>query len=171
MVSTNEMKLDLLAYLRYKLKYYLVATEVDMFSGIADVLAMKGGKFYEYEIKKTKADLKKDIEKLHGRKHKAYASGLEGIYFCPHYFSFVVPKNLVEDAIEFSKEHCNGKYGVILWKPSVYTKRKIKPKMKVIKRPQKLLERKHKKHKRMRTRLIMRMSSEIIILRKRIKDE
>ena len=169
--TSKRIKLDLMAYLRYTRRYFFVASEVHIMSGIADVFAMKGGLFHEFEIKRTKADLKNDIKKKSGgrwskhTKHVAYAKGLKGIYFCPHYFYFVVPENLVEDAVEFSKEHCNGNYGVVQWNPSSFNRRIIKPHMYIVKRPRKLLHTRHKQHKRIRKRLIMRMSSEIITLR------
>lgn len=166
-LCSSIIKRDLCAYLRYKRRVLYLATEVDIYHcwGITDVTALKKQKFYEYEIKCSKSDLKNDYKKAKGRKHKSYMRN-DPHRFRPHYFSLVVPPELVDDAIGFSDKYSDKKYGVIVWlSPADITMKKsfIRPNMLVKRKAKRLFNGKHKFHKEAKRSLVMRMSSEIIV--------
>ena len=103
-MNSNYMKAILCQYFRYNQSCKYVATEAGMFN--SDFLAIKKNNLYEVEIKISKADLSNDFKK---DKHKKYNSG-QYIKYCPTYFYFAVPSELVQFAL--SKVE-GTKYGVI----------------------------------------------------------
>lgn len=63
-----------------------------------DVLGVsRAGYMYEYEVKISRADFKKDFEKRYKHNNMAARKSLfsNGRYVCPNYFYYVVPEGLV----------------------------------------------------------------------------
>jgi len=146
------MQLDTLAYLRYNRNYIFMASEVLD----SDILVYNKKRYYEFEIKTSKGDLKNDFKKY---KHIGYTRISKR--FIPNYFSFVVPIDLAEYALDLVKER-NNNYGILQWKCSTIGKYKLHPNIVVIKRP-KLLVEKSPEYKYIRKRIVKRMISQIII--------
>ena len=109
-MDSSSIKAGLLAYFRFKRQYRYVATECGYYS--ADVLASNGRKLIEVEVKVSKSDLKRDINKP---KHKVYADPNDRKIWIPHEFYVAVPQHLTEFAIE-EVSKWNPKYGVISFK-------------------------------------------------------
>lgn len=125
-MDSHILTTELMYYLRFIRKCYLVAPEVKYNRSRSDVLAVLDKKIYEFEVKVSKSDLKRDFDKtltLGWRatrrkvaKHMVYTSSTENGPFVPHYFSFAVPPELETFALEICKEY--PAYGVFVWDPS-----------------------------------------------------
>lgn len=155
-MNSEEIKLAILDYLRYKRQYIYVATEVGDYN--SDVLAVDKKNTIEVEVKTSKSDLRKDRKK---RKHRRYKErrSYEGI---PNKFYFAVEEELKEAAIR-ECESLNPNYGVI-----VVSKTKWKHKYEVsIVRNAKVIHR-GTPTENMKNILAKRMSSEIVCLTRRL---
>jgi len=165
---------DLLALLRFKKSMNIVATEVKYNNCISDVLGTVNNKIYEYEVKTSKEDLKRDFNKTIGiskrrvakkdrakykgyLKHEVY-NNKKASMFVPHYFYFVVPQELEEEALKVCEKH--KKYGVLVWNPDG---KRIEQKFASKKRASAL--NKDTLNKRVVEKIIRRATSELINLR------
>lgn len=156
--------------LRYRYRHLRLATEVDTPSGVCDVLSLRNGRFHEFEVKTSVSDLTHDMKKMEGKKHYTYEHGNKGIHFCPHYFSLVVPAKMEEKAIAFSDMY-EGKYGVYIWNDMEMPNRLRHGSPIPFERkrdPKKLISGRHKFHSRVKRKLMMRMSSELITASRRL---
>jgi hypothetical protein len=92
-------------YWRFK-RQCLCADEVGYSYFLADVLVLKqNGLVHEFEIKCSKSDLcNKELKKT---KHHTWFNNF------PHYFSFCVPEELLEDT-KILIETLNPKYGILI---------------------------------------------------------
>lgn len=124
------IEVSMLYKLRFQQQAKILATEVSNNgpAGIADILAIKNDKVYEYEIKRSKTDFRNDFNKssFGVQKHILYndKEALQKInlpyknyahlkHFVPDFFYFVVPEELGEFALAYLKEHKYNKYGLI----------------------------------------------------------
>lgn len=116
----GHLALRLVCYLRYRRQILYISKEFKYCNGffIADVAALHNNLFYEYEIKSSWTDFKKDFNKCHpklmhkeSRKKHDYIADRDGpakFYFCfPSY-----NKKLIGQASEYLEKHYP-KYGVI----------------------------------------------------------
>ena len=111
--NSNYIKNELMYYWRC-IRQCLCADEVNYGRFIADVIVVtKPGYILEIEVKTAKSDL--CTAELSKHKHKEWKE------WYPHYFSFAVPSDLIEDAKKVI-EKLNPKYGLIeittdIWNP------------------------------------------------------
>lgn len=165
MFTSKVIATALMSYLRFQRKHYLIATEVKYNKCRSDVLSVNDNKIYEFEVKVSKADLKKDFDKLLTvgfrstrrkiSKHALYNSKDPGSLFIPHYFSFVVPKSMVEYTLDLIKPYTN--YGVISFDEDTLDWIKVeKPARALSKKPF---------NRRVADKILMRATSELTQMR------
>jgi hypothetical protein len=175
--KTFECTTDLMALLRFKKSMHAVASEVAYNGCISDVLGTVKSKIYEYEVKMSKEDLRRDLNKTLGiqkryvpkkdrSKYKGYLK--HEVYkdpksrsFVPHYFYFVVPPELEEEALKICEDH--KKYGVLVWKQG---EKKIEKRFSSSKRASAL--NKATLNKRVVDKIIRRATSELVNLRMKL---
>ncbi len=135
-MSATILKATALANLRFKKQCSLVATEAGAFN--ADVLGATDKCIYEFEVKVSLTDLKADFNKpkhvfynntdpeqlyklLHGDEpsvndfqKKRYERSIEyNLRSVPHYFYFLVPYELLADAVRYlHNNELAQKYGI-----------------------------------------------------------
>lgn len=123
------IELTMLYKLRFQQQAHVVATEVSSNgpAGIADILAIKNDKVYEYEVKRSKSDFYQDFKKnsygvgkhvLYSYKELLKTQNVMQHYanmkhFVPDYFYFVVPEELKEVVLDYLKANEHTKYGLI----------------------------------------------------------
>jgi hypothetical protein len=169
--SAKRITTDLMTYLRFEKRAYLLASEVKYNRCRSDVLALVGGAITEYEVKISKTDFLKDFEKTLGAgfkrgrtrvsKHALYQGSAQpknGMQmFCPHFFIFVVPEELVPLVQETCKEY--PAYGIMSW--SLENKFLVKP----VKAAKAL--NKEPVNKRVLNKILQRATSELVTLRQK----
>lgn len=113
MITSGHLKAALMAHYRFK-KNYIVADEVGMQIGNADILVDTGKLLIEIETKISRSDLFQG-EKRKGQKHHYMKIVTEELLMkrnLPNQFYIAVPTELVNDAIEWINQ-INPKYGVL----------------------------------------------------------
>jgi hypothetical protein len=170
MISSKQLTTDLMAYLRFQRRIFLLATEVKYNKCRSDVLALDNKNITEFEVKVSKADFLKDFEKqlttgwrkwkTKVSKHAMYNGTVETTktYFAPHYFYFVVPESLAA----FVKEKCAEypSYGVMSW--SLDNKYRIK-----VEKTARALN-KEPLNKKVMQKILQRATSELVKLRAKL---
>jgi hypothetical protein len=95
-VNALTVKAEVLAYLRYRRQFPIVAVEAFQ----ADVLAVDERKFlWEVEVKVSLADLRADGRKMKHVGLKSMSEENPGYGLIPNFFSFAVPRDLSEKAL------------------------------------------------------------------------
>lgn len=147
-MNSGVLKTEAMCWLRYGKRMPIVATEAGHFS--ADVLGISRDMSIEIEVKVSKADLKRDFDKV--AKHLHYEKGTSS---SPSFFYFFVPEELVETAEALVKEKAP-KYGIAVYNPGAGMAGKC---TRIHKKPQRLNP-DPPSHRYVHTAL-MRMSSEL----------
>ncbi len=111
-MDSKYIKFALLKYFRFNRQMY-VGTEVHVFGGIADILAIDQikSKSVEVEIKTSKSDYYREFKDKH-IKHGFFHTH----YTCPNYFYFAFPHQLAEEL----KNHVPSNYGIISYMVNNY---------------------------------------------------
>lgn len=149
-----------MSYFRYT-RQMLCATEVTCSHGIADVLAVSqdGLKSYEVEVKISLSDLKRELtEKYH--KHRELIN--DSRCKC-NYFYFCLPEELLDKALPILNKFST-KYGIITWKQKHGNQREDR-KLKFYRKATRLTK---KTNQDIPSKIVMRLSSEVICLRKKL---
>lgn len=111
-MNSSYIKLALMKYWRFD-RQMISVDEISYGNYIADIIVLrKDGLVHEIEVKCSKSDL--CTLELKKQKHLDMTKK-----FYPHYFSFAVPTELVEDAKKII-EQLNPRYGLIEIKKDVY---------------------------------------------------
>lgn len=109
-MTSEELKAEGMAWLRFVGKKFCVATEVGPWN--ADLLGIDEKSSIEIETKISKSDLRIDFDK---RKHRCYADAATMPYEArrsPNRFYFLVPKELVDYATVLVEERAP-RYGIL----------------------------------------------------------
>lgn len=160
-VSSAELTADLMFYVRFIKKCFLLAPEVKYSGCRSDLLAVSDRKIIEYEVKTDKADMLRDFDKkltLGYRrtrrkmaKHELYMEESSPI-FVPHYFNFAVSPNILEATLEKCKDF--PQYGILVWDPTA------KGHMRVIKNARALNDK--ELNKRVMEKILKRATSDMV---------
>ncbi len=124
MVTSCDLKTALMSYYRFKM-HYIVADEVGMQIGNADILVDTGRLLIEVETKISRSDLFQG-EKRKASKHELMKNVTEDILkkrTIPNQFYIAVPTELLPSAIEWV-EKINPNYGVIECRTSLMLREK-----------------------------------------------
>lgn len=156
-MNSEILKTKVLHYYRFRRRFFYIATECGPYN--SDILVSNGRRIVEIEVKTSERDLLHDFKK---KKHLVYRRSK----YCPNYFLFAVPSNLVSIASKFET------YGVISVddKPlSIYKTRKGKKinYCSIVKIPKLLTENYSEELER---DIIMRSGSELIRTRLKLKE-
>lgn len=154
-IETKRMKVAAIEWLRYGRQCFCVATEVGYYS--ADVLGMNSKSVWEIEVKRTKADFSSDFRNKKN-KHWDYTQSKRNIRKRPHYFYYMVPKEISDWAVAKINEMNECPYGVMAYTPL--------GQLMVLKRSRRLMT---GVDPRMDTEIMLRMGSDYLrLLRKEI---
>lgn len=146
-MTANQIKYYLMHYWRFD-RQKLCADEVEYNYFLADIIVVNGKYIHEIEVKVDKGDLcSLEIKK---KKHEKIFDSF------PHYFSFAVPEELIEDA-KLIIQKLNPKYGLILVK-------KDYPNVVILKSPE-LLHKSEKFKEKWEHRIKYRLCSALIGMR------
>lgn len=114
-MNSEDLKTEVLAWLRYLRKCEIVCTEAGRYS--ADVWGMTATRLIEVETKVSISDLRADFRKEKHGLYNRYAAEPQGLGGCiPNAFYFCLPADLVDKAQEFLKTvelPVVRKYGII----------------------------------------------------------
>jgi len=114
-MTTDEMKLALSWYLRWKLWYPLVITEGTItknYYGVSDILALRKTMAIEVEIKKSFCEMKRDL-KIKWSKHLFYLKSFNSDKI-PNKFYFALPSGFKDATLQKYKDIIPKPYGVIV---------------------------------------------------------
>lgn len=162
-MDSQEIKVAVSHYLRFKRQYEIVATEyrfkVDRKAYYADIIAYNDNEVIELEVKISKQDLYAESKKS---KHEYYQRGKAK--FIPNRFYFVLTLELYSNIdVRNYIESLNNKYGIILVAGN-YCDRIVE----VRKDAKKLHDR--KPDKEISKKVIKKLSAENIYLREKLID-
>lgn len=166
-MTTEEMKLALSWYFRWKLWYPWVITEGTInenYYGLADILALRKTMAVEIEIKKSFCEMKRDL-KIKQLKHWFYLNSPNSDRI-PNKFYFALPSGFKDATLQKYKEIVPKPYGLIVVEDDDFKPHKCH----MAKRGQYLTRRTDHLEK-IKERMAWRLTAENIDLREKLMEK
>lgn len=154
MHNSDNLKNAVLEYYRFARRYYLCATEVRFRHHVADILVMNEKEIIDIEIKVSYTDFLADFKK---RKHKKIQEQYSYLYSNKLYYC--VPANIKEQCLLYLTTN-NKPYGLLSYSYG---------KIAVIKQSKKINDLPKSVVAGIKHKIILRLSSEMVFLRKHKK--